>query len=489
MKAEPAPSSSAAIGTTRDGGEKETRPPKEPNRDDRDPDEHRVYARSRYVWIRESPAAGAPWIGYLWLGGSVKLRRARPYYGPGCLTWYAVEPRGFVCVDDQRATLNADDPVVKEIAKYAPRLDTPWPHQYGESRDAQLYKELPSPEEQRAREWDLTAHLERVAAARRGDVDELLRGVDLTDATDDPFHLVGLPAAAHEQRTRLKPRSTVAYSREVRHGERSFLLSADLMWVPKDRVAPYPKVTFHGVRLGVDAKLPLAFFRGEDRPTYERRDDALVLTGKKLARLSWVELTGKRREFDGDEYLEAKGGDWVKAKEAVVPQPRDKTPWGAAIGQPDTTGSAPRGRATWIDASVWGGWLLAYEGTKPVYATMISPGRGGTPVPGKDPLETASTPVGTFRITGKFATATMVAPHEFTHSDVPWTQNFSGPHALHGAYWHNDWGNRKSAGCVNVSPIDGKWLFEFTEPTVPEGWHAVRWQPNLEPSTAFIVGR
>jgi hypothetical protein len=215
----------------------------------------------------------------------------------------------------------------------------------------------------------------------------------------------------------------------------------------------------------------------------------MVPTGTKLKRLSWVELTGARSTHEDEEYLEIKGGQWVRAKDAVAPEAREKTPWGATVGQPDSTGAAPRGRATWIEASVWGGWLLAYEGTKPVYATMISPGRGGTPVPGKDPLETASTPVGTFKITGKFATATMIAPHEFTHSDVPWTQNFSGPHALHGAYWHNDWGNRKSAGCVNVSPIDGKWLYEFTEPRVPDGWHGLRWQPQLEPATTYIVRR
>ena len=48
-------------------------------------------------------------------------------------------------------------------------------------------------------------------------------------------------------------------------------------------------------------------------------------------------------------------------------------------------------------------------------------------------------------------------------------------------------GEPKSGGCVNVSPIDGKWLFEFTEPPIPDGWHGVRWRPNVEPATTFIV--
>jgi lipoprotein-anchoring transpeptidase ErfK/SrfK len=108
-------------------------------------------------------------------------------------------------------------------------------------------------------------------------------------------------------------------------------------------------------------------------------------------------------------------------------------------------------------------------------------------VDGKDPIETASTPTGSFPISGKFATATMEAPGEFIHSDVPWSQNFSGPHVLHGAYWHNEWGNLKSGGCVNVSPEDGRWLYGFTEPEVPEGWHGVRWLPRLGPATTLVI--
>ena len=176
----------------------------------------------------------------------------------------------------------------------------------------------------------------------------------------------------------------------------------------------------------------------------------------------------------------------MKKADAVVPTPQPKTPWGAPVGGADTK-EGPAGRRTWVESSVWEGWMVAFEATRPVFATLIAPGRGGTPAKGIPAIDTAATPVGVFPITGKFATATMVAPGDYVHSDVPWAQNFSGPHALHGAYWHDDWGDRKSGGCVNVSPIDGKWLFEFTEPPMPEGWHGVRWRPNVEPATTFIV--
>ena len=68
-----------------------------------------------------------------------------------------------------------------------------------------------------------------------------------------------------------------------------------------------------------------------------------------------------------------------------------------------------QGDGTWLDISILGGTMVAYERDKPVYATLVSPGRGGVPKHGVDPLETASTPVGRFRVTGKFLTATMVS--------------------------------------------------------------------------------
>jgi lipoprotein-anchoring transpeptidase ErfK/SrfK len=131
--------------------------------------------------------------------------------------------------------------------------------------------------------------------------------------------------------------------------------------------------------------------------------------------------------------------------------------------------------------------LIAYEGTRPVYATLISPGRGGLPDAGEDPVLKAATPVGTFPISGKLATITLESPGEYVHSEVPWTQNFQKPYAIHSAYWHDNWGNPQSGGCINVSPRDGKWLFDFSEPKLPEGWHAFRWRPELGSPTILVI--
>lgn len=442
-----------------------------------EPAKPRVYAKSRFVWIREYPSSEVQWIGYLWTGGSVALKSDQIYYGPGCEHWYAVEPAGYVCVDGKRATLDPNDEVYKALVPYAGDLSSAWPHHYGESRGLPRFTTVPPAE-----------HLPAPLGSN-GSNGVPSHGA-IRQLSANPFESLSLPGPVHEGRTRLLPRSTVAYSAELARPEHPLLLAADMTWVPKDRVTPYPKVTFKGVELGGDVSLPLAFFRGKDRPEYALSPSGeLSETGGVFKRLSYVELTGESIRVGDDVYLQVKSRPvYVKQSDAVLPQPREKTPWGTRVGSNDTTGH-PKGRATWMEASVWGGWLIAYEGTKPVYVTMISPGRGGTPVPGKDPLETASTPTGNFPISGKFATATMEAPGEYIHSDVPWTQNFSGPHALHGAYWHDDWGKLKSAGCVNVSPLDGRWLFEFTEPAVPDGWHGVRWLPSKGPATLFVIHR
>ncbi|MEJ7731496.1 MAG: L,D-transpeptidase [Polyangiaceae bacterium] len=74
-------------------------------------------------------------------------------------------------------------------------------------------------------------------------------------------------------------------------------------------------------------------------------------------------------------------------------------------------------------------------------------------------------------------------------SEVLYVQNFSGPHALHGAYWHDAWGEPKSGGCVNLSPVDSRWLFEWSEPAVPDGWQGLRSSPEAGPATVVVVHR
>jgi L,D-transpeptidase-like protein len=419
------------------------------------PSKRRAYIKNRFVFVRPRPDVHADWLGFLWFGASVELRGTEPgpVRGPGCATFYAIEPMGFVCVDEKQATLSADDPVFKAVSAYAPQLARAEPHRYAESLGVALTPLVP-------------------------------------DAPAAWPTWPKLPAFFHEPRRHLLPLSTLAYVDEQSKDGQSWLLSADLLWLKKDQVALYPEIAFHGVQLGAELHLPLAFFRREGARKFRRSG-----TGKfepSDASFALHEVVGIAEPSEvqrGQRYLKtAAGDDWVREQDAVLPTPRSLTPWGARVGQEDHTGRGPKNpRQTWIEASVLGGWLLAFEGTKPVYATLISAGRGGIPQEGKNTLEISATPVGTFPISGKLATVTLEAPGEYVHSEVPWTQNFQKPYAIHTAYWHNNWGNLASAGCINVSPMDGKWLFDFSEPKLPLGWHAVRWQPATGAPTLLVV--
>ena len=47
--------------------------------------------------------------------------------------------------------------------------------------------------------------------------------------------------------------------------------------------------------------------------------------------------------------------------------------------------------------------------------------------------------------------------------DVPWAMYFDEARAFHGAYWHNGYGYERSHGCVNMSPGDAQWLFNWAD--------------------------
>jgi lipoprotein-anchoring transpeptidase ErfK/SrfK len=125
----------------------------------------------------------------------------------------------------------------------------------------------------------------------------------------------------------------------------------------------------------------------------------------------------------------------------------------------------------WIDVNLTKQALVLYEGTKAVYATLVSSGEAGL----EDPAHTTATKRGIFRIHTKYVTATMASTElgeEFELRDVPYVQYFDKEgYALHGAYWHDRFGTPKSHGCINLAPEDARRIFFWTEPRVPVGWH------------------
>jgi hypothetical protein len=195
-------------------------------------------------------------------------------------------------------------------------------------------------------------------------------------------------------------------------------------------------------------------------------------------RLAMLELTGRVRRQKGTRYLEtSEKGRWIREGDATVVQAQPPRGFELQAGE------------KWLDVSIFAGTLVAYEGDKAVFATLISPGANGYKrIDGENAKYT--TPTGTFRIEWKHRTTTM-SPHpdrpSYYLSEVPFTQFFHMPFALHAAYWHDRFGEPKSGGCVNLSPADAKWLFDWTLPALPEGWHAVRSGESRGPGTLVRV--
>lgn len=116
--------------------------------------------------------------------------------------------------------------------------------------------------------------------------------------------------------------------------------------------------------------------------------------------------------------------------------------------------------------------LTAYEGDKVVLETKISSGLNYKPNPDKPSYKT---PTGNFNVSVKMASKHMgdgqltsdLSAYELP--GVPWTTFFAeNGVAFHGCYWHTNYGNTMSRGCVNMKPDEAKWLFRWVRPIADE---------------------
>ncbi len=124
-----------------------------------------------------------------------------------------------------------------------------------------------------------------------------------------------------------------------------------------------------------------------------------------------------------------------------------------APGQPAPTA----GR--WIDVNLRTQRLTAYQGDTPVFSALISGGLPRTP-----------TVVGRFAIYTKLTSTRMSGPG-YDLPGVPYTMYFYKGYAIHGTYWHNNFGQPMSHGCVNMRTQDAAWLFNWASIGTPVVTH------------------
>jgi lipoprotein-anchoring transpeptidase ErfK/SrfK len=106
----------------------------------------------------------------------------------------------------------------------------------------------------------------------------------------------------------------------------------------------------------------------------------------------------------------------------------------------------------WVEVDLSEQYMRVYQGTTLITGTYVSTGRYGF-----------DTPVGTYRTWLRYTSQTMsgcIQGECYVVPNVPWVQYFTYEgHALHGAYWHNNFGTRMSHGCVNLPVPFAEWLY------------------------------
>ena len=407
--------------------------------------------------------------------------------------WYELVPPpgsppgatgGFVCGKD--ASL---EPTDKDLATapHPPNLAGPLPYDYGLNlvNGAPLYRRPPLRRERKQYEQDLAVG----RAFRKREGDEGAPAAWKDDGNDDKawnkdrsqLSMSDLKGESGLILQRMVKGFYVGLDTQVHPFGGTFWRTTSGAFVAKEHILVHdPTVEFKGVWLnapGETRHLPLGWVTNPHQWKYTL-DDAGGPTPKMhrnehVDRFTVVQLTGKKQAVEDKTYWETADGWWMREMDGTVTNP----------GPPP---KGLKGREKWIDVNL--GWqsLVAFEGDKPVFATLISSGRHNDDDPAKD----HRTRAGEFRVREKHVSATMdndtATDGPYSIEDVPWIMYFDGSTALHGAFWHSRFGHERSHGCVNMTPYDAHELFGWVGPKLPEGWHGVH-ATDTNPGTRVIV--
>jgi len=121
------------------------------------------------------------------------------------------------------------------------------------------------------------------------------------------------------------------------------------------------------------------------------------------------------------------------------------------------TSTTPKRTSRWIEVDLSSQTMTMREGSKAVATYKVSTGTKSHP-----------TKTGTFKIRAKLRIQNMGNPNlsrppYYYTKNVPWVMYFNGDQALHGAYWHNNFGRVMSHGCVNLPVNVAKKLYAWAK--------------------------
>lgn len=168
------------------------------------------------------------------------------------------------------------------------------------------------------------------------------------------------------------------------------------------------------------------------------------LTGRTVERFQIVQIFDSA-EIGGWVWYQIGPEDWIEQRRVAKVVPDTRRPDGVESDR-------------WIAINLYEQTLAVYEGGEMVYATLVSSGLDGW-----------WTQPGVFQVYKKLENDPMSGAFTADRSDyyyledVPWILYFDKARAIHGAYWHNGYGYPRSHGCVNLSPVDADWLYNWAE--------------------------
>ncbi len=193
------------------------------------------------------------------------------------------------------------------------------------------------------------------------------------------------------------------------------------------------------------------FVETKRTPGYAAQD----YTGHKLVKYEVVQIYTSQHVNNSDWYMIAPD-EWVEQTSLAIVFPDAAPPEGVAGSR-------------WIAVNLFEQTLAVYDNGQLVFATLVATG-----------LDPFFTRPGAFQIYKRLESGVMSGAFEADKSDfyyledVPWTMYYDEARALHGAYWRTAFGFPQSHGCVNLSPGDAHWLFDWAQ----EGDWVYVWDPS-----------
>ena len=166
--------------------------------------------------------------------------------------------------------------------------------------------------------------------------------------------------------------------------------------------------------------------------------------GKHLLRLRVVYQGLNYDEYFVPIFIDNAGAPPAVADEADPVVEEIPAPTIGPLGQ-----GVPEGRR-WIEVDISDQSLTAWQGETAVLKTTVSTGKPGW-----------QTLPGTFKVYVKYDETRMTGI-DYDTPDVPWTMYYYQGFAIHGAYWHNNFGTPVSHGCVNLRVDEAKALYEWS---------------------------